>query len=186
MIASIFDNILSDKEATHIEECFRNNKFPWFLSAGYNHYTVDKSTYQKSCMHGSSGEFVLMTHTFYLDSIRNSENYLISDFILDKFLQRTATPFERLIRSKANLQLKFSSDRLYSTPHVDSDQLHKVLIYYVNESDGDTFFFDSSLNIVDQIPPKKGRFALFDGSVLHSAGFNKHSDLRINVNLNYI
>jgi antitoxin component YwqK of YwqJK toxin-antitoxin module len=185
MNIDIFDQILTDEEKDHIENCFRDNKFPWFLSVGYNHYTVDKSTYNKNSLK-DRGESVLLTHTFYLDTFRNSENYLISDFIFNNFLQRTNTPFEQLFRSKANLQLKYDGNSTHTTPHIDSNDSHKVLIYYANDSDGDTFFFDSNLTIVEQITPKKGRFVLFDGSILHSGGFNKYSDLRINVNFNFI
>jgi hypothetical protein len=181
----IFDNVLDEKETIHIENFLKDPKFPWFLSNGYNHYTVDQTTFNKNFLE-TSGECILLTHTFYLDTLRNSDNYLLSDFVFDKFLKRTNIEFSKLFRSKANLQLSQATNKIHTTPHTDSLEKHKVVIYYANDSDGDTFFFDSSLKIVNRVTPKKGRFVMFDGNVLHAAGFNIDTDIRININFNFI
>jgi hypothetical protein len=185
MSVEIFDNLLTDKEKNHVEDFLKDNKFPWYLSAGYNHYTIDKNTYDKNFL-PLRGETVLLTHTFYLDTLKNSDNYLLSDFVFDSFLQRSNVPFQTLIRSKGNLQLKYHGNEIHTTPHIDFSDSHKVLIYYANNSDGDTFFFDKNLNIIERIPPVKGRFILFDGNILHAAGLNCESDMRININFNFI
>lgn len=181
----IFDDLLDQKETTHIENFLRDPKFPWFLSVGYNHYTVNQQTYNKNFL-PLRDEFVLLTHTFYLDTVRNSDNYLLSDFIFDRFLQRSNVEFKSLLRSKANLQISKNTDKLHTTPHIDDSKKHKVLIYYANDSDGETFFFDKDLKIINQVMPKKGRFVMFDGDILHAAGFNKSTEIRINVNFNFI
>lgn len=185
MIIETYDDLLDKKETSHIENFLRDPKFPWFLSNGYNHYTVDQNTYNKNST-VNRDEFVLLSHTFYLDSVRNSDNYLLSDFVFNRFLFRTNIGFTKLIRSKSNLQLSHKTDKLHTTPHIDSSESHKVVIYYANDTDGDTFFFDQNLNIVKTISPKKGRFIMFDGSVFHAAGFNHHSPFRININFNFI
>ena len=71
-------------------------------------------------------------------------------------------------------------------PHRDLPFDHLALIYYVNDSDGDTVFFEvpdidkhaSSIEVSDLIPkeiervtPKKGRIVLFDGHHLHAGGY---------------
>jgi len=185
MNLQIFDDLLDDKETSHIESFLRDPKFPWFLSKGFNHYTVDQLTYNENFSEDRD-EFVLLTHTFYLDGSKNSDNYLLSDFIFTRFLERTNVPFKKLIRSKANLQLSKVTDKIHTTPHTDSNNRHIVAIYYANDADGDTFFFNSNLEIVNSLTPKKGRFVMFDGSILHAAGFNKNSNMRINVNFNFI
>lgn len=70
--------------------------------------------------------------------------------------------------------------------HVNQNQDHLVMLYYVNDSDGDTILYDKTLddilydekkyfdkqyefNIVNRITPKKGRVLLFDGKTYHSA-----------------
>jgi antitoxin component YwqK of YwqJK toxin-antitoxin module len=185
MNLEIFDDLLNDKEITHIENFLRDPKFSWFLSVGYNHYTVDKNTYDKNFLN-DRGEFILLTHTFYQDRNRTSDNYLLSDFILNRFLHRSNTPFTTLFRAKSNLQICCNSDKLHTTPHIDSLENHKVVIYYVNDSDGDTFFFDNDLKIVKTVCSKRGRFVLFNGNILHAAGFNVITPMRLNVNFNFI
>lgn len=185
MSIQVIDDLLIDKEKDHIENFLRDNKFSWFLSQGYQHYTTDKTTYDKYSTI-DRGEFVLLCHVFYLDTFRNSDNYQLSDFIFDRFLQRTQADFTKLYRSKANLQLKCLNGKLHTTPHTDQHESHKVLIYYANDCDGDTFFFDKDLKIIDRTSPKKGRFVLFDGDILHAAGFNIKSEMRLNINFNFI
>jgi hypothetical protein len=184
----VFDDLLNDTEKDHIENFLRDPKFPWFLSIGHNHYTTSKQDIESNST-SNSAECVLLTHVFYLEGLKNSDNYLLSDFVLGRFLERSSHPFKSLIRSKANLQIKNSNNNgLYTTPHVDFNNEHRVLIYYVNDSDGDTFIFEDHNKelILSQITPKKGRFVLFDGSLYHSAGLNKQSDLRINLNFNIL
>lgn len=185
MSIQVFDDILNNQEINHIENFLRDPKFPWFLSVGYNHYTVDKTTYEKNIVE-NRGELIVLTHVFYLDSVRNSDNYLLSDFILTRFLDRTKINFTKLIRSKSNLQLSSKDNKLHTTPHIDNLDKHKVVIYYANDSDGDTFFFDEKLTVINRITPRRGRFILFDGDILHAAGFNVESDIRLNINFNFI
>jgi hypothetical protein len=182
----IFDDILDEKETNHIESFLRDPKFSWFLSSGFNHYTNNESTI-KNNSNSFSGETLLLGHTFYLNKLRNSDNYLLSDFVLNRFLDRTKISFTELIRSKANLQPSTKENNLlYTTPHIDNFSAHQVLIYYVNDCDGDTFIFEDHTTgkILKQVSPKKGRFVLFDGSLYHSAGFAKTSDFRLNINFN--
>lgn len=182
-----YDDIFSIEEANHVESFLRDPKFSWFLSVGHNHYTTDLTNI-KTNSNQCSGESVLLCHTFYLNKLRNSDNYLLSDFILNKFLNFTKLEFKELLRSKANLQLASKeTNKLYTTPHIDDFGSHKVLIYYANDCDGNTFIFENHLtsSILQQITPKKGRFLLFDGSLYHAAGFPKLSDYRLNVNFNF-
>ena len=44
---------------------------------------------------------------------------------------------------------------------------YKSLIYYVNDSDGDTIFFNDNLKEIKRVNPKKGKAVLFDSNILH-------------------
>jgi len=56
-----------------------------------------------------------------------------------------------------------------NTIHVDFEYPHLVLLQYVNDSDGDTYFFDQNRqNVIDKIEYKANRFALFDGRYFHT------------------
>jgi hypothetical protein len=68
--------------------------------------------------------------------------------------------------------------------HIDIPFEHLVVLYYVNDTDGDTFIFDkfadlnnlksptlneNDASIIKKVSPKKGRALLFDGRRYHSS-----------------
>lgn len=87
----------------------------------------------------------------------------------------------------------------FATPHVDWFKPHTSILYYLNDCDADTFFFDAKintmedysnastrkLNIIKRVTPKKNRAVLFDGSILHSASASTKFK-RVTVNLNFV
>lgn len=89
-------------------------------------------------------------------------------------------------RVKVNLKLPVpncTKDN-FDMPHIDNDHDHVAMIYYVHDTDGDTFMFDSNGNITERISPKKNRVVLFDGSIIHAAGFPVDYDERCIINFN--
>ena len=69
--------------------------------------------------------------------------------------------------------------------HVDLDVEHWVCLYYVNDSDGDTIFFDDDENEIKRVSPKKGRIAFFDGSIKHCTS-TPSKNKRVVLNFNFI
>ena len=190
----IYDNILNDSEKNHIENFLRDNKFQWLLATTPNHYSVnDQDTIRDG--DENTKEFVLLSHVFYLNKIQNSPNYQLADFVFSRFLEKSKVPFKELTRAKANLQIKtnITDRRIHSTPHVDFEEPHMALLYYANDTDGNTVIFDrkcgepkTEYRIVEEVEPKKGRFLLFSGEQYHAAKFPINHDLRININFNFI
>ena len=87
----------------------------------------------------------------------------------------------------------------YDHIHVDTDQEHIVALYYVNDTDGDTFIFDKTtrdvpygadvtkhtFTVKDRITPKRGRIVFFNGDQYHaSSGPTK--DMRCIINFNLV
>jgi hypothetical protein len=188
----IYDDILEVSESDHIEKCLKDPRFPWFFVDTEFASTV-LPEYSLLDSDINTQETTLLGHSFYLDGKQESINYKISDFILDRFIGRSGISFNSLVRSKANLQFKSAelNRSNYTTPHVDSLTPHHVLIYYVNNSDGNTVIFDRVLGqdkteykIIKEIEPKKGRFLLFDGKHYHAAKFALINNVRININFN--
>jgi len=92
----------------------------------------------------------------------------------------------RIIECKFNFLPK-NNNSVHHYPHVDikTDQQNsdiKTAIYYVNDSDGDTFFFDDKLNVTNTIAPKKGRIVIFDANKLHSSSSPILNEYRIVLN----
>jgi hypothetical protein len=75
--------------------------------------------------------------------------------------------------ARINILMPSNTNCLHGDIHIDNIFDHLVLIYYVNDSDGDTFLFDDEGEVIKQISPKKGRVVVFDGSIKHAGGYNK-------------
>ena len=77
------------------------------------------------------------------------------------------------------------------TPHIDittdgAPIPHKVILFYLNDSDGDTYFYDKENKIIDSVTPKENRAVLFDGSILHSSSKPIKFPRRIVLNINLV
>jgi hypothetical protein len=103
--------------------------------------------------------------------------------------------FSRLHRIKANMLLRqdentYSCD-FYNTPHVDIVGEDSIsLLYYVNDSDGDTFMFNEDesftgdlLSLKHREPPERNKAVLFDSSKFHSSSSPRKHDKRIVINV---
>jgi hypothetical protein len=77
------------------------------------------------------------------------------------------------------LSLEFIKDRTPDEEHIDIDREHLVVLYYVNDSDGDTIIGDT------RVSPKRGRAVLFDGSLYHTAEQPRYN-MRCIININVV
>ena len=68
--------------------------------------------------------------------------------------------------------------------HTDNEKPHDVVLYYVNDSDGDTFFFDNEMNVIHREIPERGKLVIFDGSTLHASS-SPSKNFRLSLNINY-
>jgi len=53
--------------------------------------------------------------------------------------------------------------------HTDNVSKWKSIIYYVNNTDGDTVFFNKELKEIKRVTPRQGRAVVFDSSIRHTA-----------------
>jgi hypothetical protein len=104
------------------------------------------------------------------------------------------SPFYKFCESQKIIPLDISLFRTFLVPpspnpsilepHTDQDSPHLVFLYYVNDSDGDTIFYDSNQDILKRVSPKKGRIILFNGLIPHS-GSSPSKSTRILININF-
>jgi hypothetical protein len=87
--------------------------------------------------------------------------------------------------------------REYDNIHIDLAFEHLIVLYYVNDTDGDNFIFDkrtdytninlasvenqSELTIIKRVSPKKGRALVFNGNRYHSSS-GPTKDIRCIIN----
>jgi hypothetical protein len=78
-----------------------------------------------------------------------------------------------IIVARAFIVMPYETNIEHYAPHVDLPFAHTVVLYYVNDADGDTVFFDKQQNIIKQVSPKRGRVIMFDGTLYHGGGVPK-------------
>ena len=132
-----------------------------------------------------------LVHALFLEGAKRSPFFDVVFpffyFLEEKTGVRLAAP-ERI---KANMLLRSTEpgDR-YNTPHIDiPDAGFKSLLYYVKDSDGDTFIFNETfrdkkdLTVKKRISPKKGKAVLFDSNTWHASSNPRQSPNRVVLNL---
>lgn len=180
----IFDNLFLEEEVKFIESFLISDCFPWFLSNDGK--TVCDDDYLKNKTQDTK-EYLQFCHVFYDEHRHNYETFEKSIFSspIKKIINKIQYK-KNFIRIKANLQTKCESflSHQYNTPHIDSLKKHITILYYVNDSDGDTFFFDKNMEIIKRVNHIAGRLVIFDGNILHSGSHPINSDKRITINFN--
>ena len=186
-----FDNILTEREISNIQQTLVDDFFPWFFS---NDLTVVPESY-KDDSDCNTKEFLQFVHQFYLPNGEQNSDYCnMVDHILNRFLQHTELRLKNRYKVKANFQPKVESfkDSNYNTPHTDKSESHYVLLYYPITSDGSTKVFNRNQNtewngsydIVSECDPVAGRFFLFDGNYYHAGSHPRNYNHRLVINFN--
>ena len=177
----IFDEILTEKHQKYIEDTLHDHLI--------DYYTYPNTVGSNAFMDGKNiKEWFQFVHVLW-DEQTKSRYKFIGDEILDEFFKIRPLNINRVSRAKINMQTMsdFKSNE-HNTPHIDNTDPHYVLIYYVNDSDGDTFIFeDKDKKIIKQVTPKRGRFLLFPGELYHAGRppVNHKNRVLINFNLCY-
>ena len=101
--------------------------------------------------------------------------------------KRNFEGIEEFLRIKVNMTMPFLNAPTFNPPHTDTDgEGYMSLVYYLNDSDGDTFFFDDAecFNSVDdrRVTPKKETEVMFDAYHKHCASSLKKHEGRLIIN----
>ena len=169
MKINIIDNYIPPKEAYDIEEFFLGDQMSWFWNKG----TIELEELEKYKTKNTvnTGQF---THNIMrnFDLIANQTNEgLVTSNAYDgvKEIFKNIN-FNLVVRIKGNLNLNVTGYKKESHQPIHDDARvngYRSLIYYINDSDGDTIFFNDKLKEIKRVSPKKGRAVIFDSQILH-------------------
>ena len=196
-LIEIYDNFLPDDFADEIENLLMDYQFNWYVNPT-TAYADDNSNKDKldKVQTKNTIEHSQLVHIFHVqkndgrDGVENSEYCNIIHRIMD--IVKTNTSWKDnpiLIRSKANLNFPITNYTKDNHQPVHSDIFgyteheYKSLLYYVNDSDGDTMFFDNKLNVTTRVSPKKNRVIIFDSINLHAGSNPIENHMRAVINL---
>lgn len=108
----------------------------------------------------------------------------ITTQILKRFCQYRNLDLDVILQSRSFINLPTISS-IEDFIHIDLNEPHYVLLYYINDSDGDTVLFeDDKRTIIESVQPKKGRVIFFDGSIPHR-GTMPLNNTRALINFNF-
>ena len=178
----VFKNIIPKPYQDRIENIMSDVSFKWGLLSDVTYGSDSAMRNKFPNAQGSVG----FAHLFADRASQTQSDNL--DFILPLLLHFTETNDFDLIRIKGGLLLPTTPYRLgsHNMPHVDyEEQGITTALYYVNDSDGDTVFFDDTYNIVQRIKPEKGKVVIFDNLIYHASTCPQVHNTRMVINFNY-
>lgn len=186
----VIDNLLSQKEMNDVEDLLHHYEFPVYMTKDYQ--TVAPSVVNEFKDHKKVRDFLQYVHTMYdydelkEETLVSSQYHNTATDVLNKVMNHYGVSAYKLLRAKANFQPqhKYSKPGTFNVPHVDVPVKHTVVIYYVNDSDGETFLFKDkkAKKILTRVMPRKGRFLIFDGGLTHAGSHPYESKMRTVIN----
>ena len=192
------DSLISVEQQDIIKTALENDFFPWYI--GQNKFGTSPS-YLSDHFRGVTKN--IFESTQFVHNFVNERTVISSAVNIPMIVYNAAKQkynfSDDILRIKANLYPKIWDNNIdaHQTPHIDDNDSHWTMIYYVNDSDGDTFLFNehvgfckdatsiSNLTIAQRIAPKKGRFVFFKGNRLHAGMHPKNNNYRIVLNFNF-
>lgn len=172
----IIDNCTSDFLATEIETIFLDQYTNWLYDAttlghtsSYDNEYKFQDTFQLIHPILDNGR----PDSLYTQLVLNLGNSIFSNMGLDVLNYR---------RIKVNQLCKAVNNNSHP-PHVDDLSENMVsLIYYVNDADGPTYFFNHEMQCVTKVMPKKNRGVIFPSNVYHASSSPIISNRRLVIN----
>lgn len=184
----IINNFVKPRIQDELEQLFLGNNFPYFYINELSTPLNEEDTANGSILLDSNTvEAPQFFHMFVADGVVNSNAYSNISPVINKVIDTVDGDYY-IARCKVNMNLidpRFEGK--YHTPHIDNgfdDQV--TAIYYVNDSDGDTFFFDASGKITKRVTPKKGTLVVWSGKVFHAKASPVKSLSRVVININLL
>lgn len=184
---NIIDDFVKLRVQNDLESLFLNNNFPYFF-----HPTTVSAPPSNAdenigsiLMDDSTLESHQFTHHFILDGKIISNYWDLISHVSNKLIDIIDVDCH-ITRCKLNLNtsdIRYKDK--YHTPHIDNGFENQITaIYYVNDSDGDTFFFDDSGKITKRVTPKKGRLVWWKGKIFHAKASPVKTTQRMVLNYN--
>jgi len=166
----VFDDIINLNYQTRIKELlvgegsFNNRDLPWYFLLDITHSEELEGQGRCAFVHNFADQkkgIVSSFHPLFLKLIKNSCKKI-------KVKKVNILQGKTLFEFPKSKVLNIPDD-----PHINSNEKHFSMIYYVSDSDGDTIIYNEkekskSYTIKKRISPKQGRVVLFDGQLFHT------------------
>lgn len=186
----VIDNFLDESDYIKFRNDITDVTFPWYyvsnVSAPEGMFSVDDI----NCKEGDGFFNTIYNHGI----MENAKNivHIFEPFF--PYLTKLGYKPEDLLCMRLSMKLPKEgyTEHTYQIPHIDTQEKHDVLIYYVNDSDGDTRIFNEYhekdypklFTVKQRISPVGNRLIKFDGFQYHTASYPIETPRRIVINFN--
>jgi hypothetical protein len=186
-IFEIYDNIVPEFYQEILKKEIFSPNFPWY----YNPTNVPAN--ENAVAEPGIDYPDQFTHPVIWENMSpDREAFNIINPILLFFQKETGTTINNIARIKLNLlnQHPYPPTNPAHTDNTNTDV--KTLLYYVNDSDGDTVLYnqvwgdDLPLTECKRITPKQGRLILFNATRWHASTNPVNTKARSIININFI
>jgi hypothetical protein len=172
----IIDDCVNQFLADEIEKIFLDQYTYWW----YDPSTLGHNSLQRNTEFYETFQFV---HPIMDNGRTDSPHTSTAMILVNKIFSDQNVDIINYRRIKVNQLLKSQCD-LSHPPHVDDSADNMIsMIYYINESDGPTYFFDNNHNCIEKVYPKKNRCVLFASNKLHASSSPILYDRRLVINV---
>jgi len=188
------DDVIPRLYQDQIEAETSSDKMAWFWN---------RESSRRVNVDASYGGF---SHIAYRFNEPNAQPSMLTALLLPllfSFCEKAGVPFKSLLRIRVGMFTQNAAGGPYHNPHVDFYLPHYNALYYVNDSDGDTFIFnetydqvsleqsieytrENKFTISGQVAPKKGRMVGFDGRHYHASMHPKQTSHRIAIAFSFV
>lgn len=183
----IFDNFLPEIFSHSLDPIINGEDIPWYLVDSLSGWELPSNIDGIKVAKNQQGFY----HLLFDDKVC-SPFYELFAPILPIIEEKTKSTIKMLFRMRLGLTTAAQEGGIIY-PHVDYSYPHKTFLIYLNESDGDTFFYnekyqgypESNFTFLQKNSPKKNQGVLFDGLRYHSSSVPQKYDKRIAININY-
>lgn len=189
----VIDDVISPTYQAKLLDMSQDYSFDWHFGPSniYESTTVKPETFVDE----NTVDSFQYTHLFFHDVLTGTDK--LFDFVrplIFTMIDRFKLQEFELQRCKANMltnNRRFSLGK-YNPPHVDGSFEHWAIIYYMNDSDGDTVIFNETygsqftkLTEKQRITPKMGRAVCFPGKYFHASCNPINNDTRTVINIDF-
>lgn len=166
----VVNNFISKTFNNKIKQDIKEGKLPFY-------YREENTEYSKLSQ---------FTHHCYNRVANTTSDYYNTVFPLLYFIEKEynliITELDRIKINIITSKYLLNKD-LDTALHMDSnDKDYLSFLYYVNDSDGDTCFYNEDGTIMQKVTPKENTGVLFNSNILHRATPPINTDARIVIN----
>lgn len=104
------------------------------------------------------------------------------DYFIDKYMPEDHT-VERILINMQTIRPKWSMTNIH--PDLKPGLGGRTVLYYVNDSDGDTYFFDD-IECIKRVPPVKGTAAVYPSNTYHASSTPIKTETRTVINIVFL